>query len=159
MIDRTSASFGSLPHRSRNTNRSICGFTDRMTMSAFLAAFRLSLVVATPKRLSRSLVRSACGSLAVIAFASTACELSRPPIIAPAIEPPPIKAIVLPLSAFAARFSAMLATFSMMYLPLRPDLPGPFDNPFIRRQLTQTHRAARVELLGRNAHLGSEPEL
>ena len=85
-------------------------------MSAFFAAFRLSLVVATPKRVSRSCVRSACGSLAVIAFASTACEFSRPPIIAPAIAPPPMNAIDLPLSAFAARFSAILATFSIASL-------------------------------------------
>ncbi len=96
IIDSTSASFPSLPHRSRKTNRSICGLTDRITISAFLAAFRLSPVVATPKRFSRSWMRSACGSLAVIAFDSTACEFSNPPIIAPAIAPPPMNAIDAP---------------------------------------------------------------
>ena len=39
IIDNTRASFRSFPHRSRNTKRSICGFTDNMTMSAFPAEF------------------------------------------------------------------------------------------------------------------------
>ena len=61
-------------------------------------------------------MRSACGSLAVIAFASTACEFSSPPIIAPAIAPPPMNASDRPLNAFAARFSAIFATFSIIAL-------------------------------------------
>src|SRR5688500_15748761 len=169
MIDSTSASLRSFPHKSRNTKRSICGFTDKITMSALFAAFRLSLVVPMPNRFSRSCTRSACGSLAVIALASTACELNRPPIIAPAIAPPPMNAIDLPASAFATRFSAMFVTFSILlstfylllstFYSLGPYLPRPFDDPLICGQLAQSHRPARVKLLRRDAHLGSQPEL
>ena len=83
-------------------------------MSAWRAAARFSVVVVMPNRVSRSFVRSLCGSLAVIHFASTAWEFSNPPIIAPAIAPPPMNASDLPLNTFV-RFAAILAVLFVTF--------------------------------------------
>src|SRR5262245_36661897 len=116
------------------------------TFSAFLSSAASAIASAT----RHDPVGSA--AFAALAFAGVVRALA-----AGARDAPPL--VRLPPPSFFPFFTRVDATRSPSPPASAADLSLSVRDPLLRAELLEPHRAVRVELRRRDAHLGAEPEL